>query len=464
LAGIVATVVLFSETTTFPGPWALAPVMATAFLLRGGNAASWAPKSLLGLSPLQWLGSRSYSAYLWHWPVLIIAAAALDKKLSVFEGLVCLMISLALSEFSYRFVENPVRRNHNIAGVRALVLAVSLIAVVSGSAVLAQNNQPALDSGVAATAPTLIAETTTIEPNISTTTVPVAPELPGPGTPLDAIVRAMAATGLPSNITPSIQGAISDMPTIYSNNCHAGFSTTRPKNCVYGDAASSTIIGLYGDSHAAEWFPAFEKIAIKRHWKLISYTKRGCPPADIPTYSKVLGKIYKECAPWRENVLKQMVTDGVQTVFIAHFDRLLSASTRVPMWQKEWRTGLQSTIDALTTKGITPVLMEDTPYPGQDVPTCLSRHYTNVQLCNPIISSAYRDDMHQMLQDFDAAKVHVLWTRQWFCTDSGCPTVVGNILVYRDDNHMTVTFASFIAPLLDAAIVDVVSWVSSHPQ
>ncbi len=464
LAGIVATVVLFSETTTFPGPWALAPVMATAFLLRGGNAASWAPESLLRLAPLQWLGSRSYSAYLWHWPVLIIAAAALDKKLSVFEGLVCLMISLALSEFSYRFVENPVRRNHNIAGVRALVLAVSLIAVVSGSAVLAQNNQPALDSGVAATAPTLIAETTTIDPNISTTTVPVAPELPGPGTPLDAIVQAMAATGLPSNITPSIQGAISDMPTIYSNNCHAGFSTTRPKNCVYGDAASSTIIGLYGDSHAAEWFPAFEKIAIKRHWKLISYTKRGCPPADIPTYSKVLGKIYKECAPWRENVLKQMVADGVQIVFVAHFDRLLSATTRVPMWQKEWRTGLQSTIDALTTKGITPVLMEDTPYPGQDVPTCLSRHYTNVQLCNPIISSAYRDDMHQMLQDFDAAKVHVLWTRQWFCTDSGCPTVVGNILVYRDDNHMTVTFASFIAPLLDAAIVDVVSWVSSHPQ
>jgi len=465
LAGIITTVVMFSETTTFPGPWALAPVMATAFLLRGGNATSWSPEIVLRLSPMQWLGSRSYSAYLWHWPILIIAAAVLDKELSVFEGLICLMISLALSEFSYRFVENPVRRNHNIAGVRALVLALSLIAVVSGSAVLAQNNQPSLDGGVAATAPTLIAETsTTIDPNVSTTTVPTEPELPNEGAPVDAIVQAMAATGLPSNITPKLQQALSDMPTIYNNNCHASFSAVRPKNCVYGDATSSTVIGLYGDSHAAQWFPAFEKLAIKRNWKLISYTKRGCPPADIPTYSKVLGKIYKECAPWRENVLKQMVADGVQTVFIAHFDRLLSASTRVPMWQKEWRAALQLTVDALTAKGITPVLMEDTPYPGQDVPTCLSRHYTNVQLCNPIISSAYRDDIHQMLQDFDAAKVHVLWTRQWFCTEAGCPTVVGNILVYRDDNHMTVTFASFIAPLLDAAIVDVVNWVSSHPQ
>ncbi len=465
LAGIVATVITFSDTTTFPGPWALLPVLATAFLLRGGNATSWSPDVLLRLSPLQWLGSRSYSAYLWHWPVLIVTASALEKKLSVFEGLVCLMISLALSELSYRFIENPVRKNHKIVGPRALVLAVSLAAIVGGSAVLAQNNQPALSGGVEATTPTLVADsTTTVDPNVSTSTVPTEPQLPGPSTSIDAIVQAMAATGLPSNLTPSIRGASTDMPTIYSNNCHAGFSTTRPKKCIYGDKESSVVIGLYGDSHAAQWFPSFEKIAKERHWKFITYTKRGCPPADIPTYSKVLGKVYKECAPWRENVMKQMKLDGVQTVFIAHFDRLLSATTRVPMWQKEWRVGIQSTVSALEKLGITPVVMEDTPYPGQDVPTCLSRHYTNVQLCTPNISSAFRDDMHQMLRDFDDAGVHVLWTRQWFCTDVGCPTVVGNILVYRDDNHMTVTFSSFISTLLGGAINDLVNWASTHPS
>jgi peptidoglycan/LPS O-acetylase OafA/YrhL len=462
LAGIIATVVLFSETTTFPGPWALAPVIATAFLLHGGNVSPWAPDVLLKLPPLQWLGSRSYSAYLWHWPVLIITASALDKKLSVFEGLVCLMISLALSELSYRYVENPVRKNHNIIGIRAAVLAVSLIAVVSGSAVIAQNNQPSVSGGVAATTPSLNTSTTS-NTNVSTT-IPTEPELPGPGAPIEAIVEAMSATGLPSNLTPSLQRAASDMPRIYSNGCHASFSAIRPQKCVFGDLTSSTVVGLYGDSHAAQWFPTFEKIAKERGWKFITYTKRGCPPAEIPTYSKVLGKNYKECVPWRKNVMKQMKADGVQIVFIAHFNRLLSESTRVPMWQKEWRVGLQATIDTLKTEGITPVLMEDTPYPGQDVPTCLSRHYTNVQLCTPAIRVAFRDDMQQMLQDFDAAKVHVLWTRQWFCTTGGCPTVAGNILVYRDDNHMSVTFASFIAPLVDTAIADVVTWASTHPQ
>lgn len=464
LVGVVATIFLFTDSTTFPGPWAVAPVLATAMLLYGGEATPWSPRVLLSMTPLQWLGSRSYSAYLWHWPILIVAAAALEKKLTITEGLVCLGISLALSELSYRFVENPIRLNKSIRGVKAFVLAVSLISIVGGSAVLARNNPPSMNAGVVATTPSLTNTTTTVDPLIPTTSaVPVAPELPAPSAPIEAIVQAMSATGLPGNITPTLQGALSDMPTIYNNGCHGSFSTKQPKKCEFGDLASTTVIGLYGDSHAAQWFPAFEKVAIKRHWKLITYTKRGCPPAEIPTYSKVLGKVYNECAPWRANVLKQMVADGVQIVFVAHFDRLLSASTRTPMWQKEWRVAMQGTLDALSAQSITPILIEDTPYPGQDVPTCLSRHYTNVQLCSPRMSSAYRPDMTQMLHDFDDAGDHVLWANQWFCTESGCPAVVGNILVYRDDNHMTVTYASFIAPLLDEAIYPVVDWYSHTP-
>jgi hypothetical protein len=204
-------------------------------------------------------------------------------------------------------------------------------------------------------------------------------------------------------------------------------------------------------------------VAKTRGWKLITYTKRGCPPVDIATYSKVLGKVYNECAPWRKNVMKQMVADGVQVVFVAHFDRLLSATTRVPMWQKEWRAALQKSLGDFKTLNITPVLLEDTPYPGQDVPTCLSRHYTNVQMCSPSIGMAYRPDIHEMMTDFDNQEVNVLWVRDWFCTPNACPTIVGNVLVYRDDNHMTVSYARLIAPLLEAAIGNFVDWYAHTP-
>ena len=464
LLGIIVCVVQFNDRTRFPGPWAIVPVILTALVLRGGNASSWAPVALLNLSPFQWLGSRSYSAYLWHWPILIVVAAGFNRELTVAEGIVCIAIALGLSEFSYRLVENPLRRNIAIRGLRAAAMATAVMALVAGAGVLARNNPPSIATGPDATTPTLIGNST-VPGGVATTStlVPTAPTLPPRGTPLQALIDAVKMTGLPGNLTPGLQSAVSDKPIIYRNGCHATFSTLRPKKCEFGDLTSSVVVGLYGDSHAAQWFSALEKVAIKRRWKLITYTKSGCPPADIPTYSSVLGKVYPECGPWRKNVLDQMVIDGVKVVFVAHFDRLLSASTRKPMWQKEWREGLRGTFAALEGRGIKPILVQDTPYPGRDVPTCLSRSYTNVQLCSPGMSGAYRDDMQQMLVDFDREGKHVLWVKNWFCTTTACPTVVGNVLVYRDNNHITVTYSSLIAPLLDAATFEFVDWYS-RPQ
>lgn len=464
LITIFLCIYLFLETTRFPGPSALVPVFATAFVLRGGNVTKWSPQAVLQFSPLQWLGSRSYSAYLWHWPILIIAVPAMGRELTLNESLGCVVLALVLSEVSYRIIENPIRRNKKLIGARALVLAVSLLAIVGGTGVLAQNNPPKMSVGVDATTPNLASVPSTVL-NATSTTSPVeppAPSLPDLAVPISPIVDAMLATGLPGNITPSLQGALSDMPIIYNNGCHAGFSVVKPKNCVFGDLASTTVIGLYGDSHAAQWFPAFEKVAIKRHWKLITYTKRGCPPAEISVFSSVLGKVYNECAPWRKNAIAKMKEDGVQVVFVAHFDRLLSASTRKPMWQKEWREGLQGSLDVIRGEGIVPVLMQDTPYPGQDVPTCLSRNYTNVHRCTQGFTTAYREDMTQMVKDFDVANENVLWVQSWFCATNGCPTVVGNIMIYRDDNHMSVTYASFIATLLDADIAPFVERYALH--
>lgn len=101
-------------------------------------------------------------------------------------------------------------------------------------------------------------------------------------------------------------------------------------------------------------------------------------------------------------------------------------------------------MNTLRGSGITPVLVEDTPYPGQDVPTCLSKNVTSVTACNVTVNSALRADMLQVRDDFETAGVPVLRTRQWFCAETLCPVVVGNLLVYRDDNHMTMSYSRLI--------------------
>jgi peptidoglycan/LPS O-acetylase OafA/YrhL len=461
--GLIVIVVVgfwFTDTTLFPGPWALVPVLATALVLRGGSATSWSPVALLSLQPFQWLGARSYSAYLWHWPMLIIGAAALKKTLTVPEALVLLGMSLAASELSYQFIENPVRHNRALIGVRAFALGTVLILVVGVAGAYAYNNPPALSSGADVTTPTLSLSTdTTIGGTAVATTVPGVPALPVPGLPaIQPVVDGLTTQQVPGNISPSLSGAVLDQPTIYSNGCHAGFSATQVKDCVFGDPASTTVVGLYGDSHAAEWFPAFEKVAIKRHWRFITYTKRGCPPADMQVFNKVVGKVYKECNAWRANALKKMAADGVKVVFVGVFERELDAVSKIPIWQKDWRTGMQASLDGLKAAGMTPILIEDSPFPGQDIPTCLSAESTNVPICNPNPGAAFRSDLADVRHDFEASGTLVLHTHQWFCTTTACPTIVGNLLVYRDDNHMTVSYSMFLAPLLDAAVADVVAY------
>ena len=468
LTTIITIAVVFDDSIRFPGPWALLPVVVTAIAIRGGDA-TYGPRWILRAPPFQWLGSRSYSAYLWHWPVLILAEAAKGEKLTLAQASACLAISLALSELSFRFIENPIHLNKKIVGVRALALAASLLIVGSGSGTLMRNNPPALASDDIIDAPTLDTTTTTNPITVESTTtipiVPTAPTLPPITRAIPPVVESLAIERVPQNLTPSLGKVQTDEPEIYKNNCHVNFGTTQPKDCVYGNPDSTKVVGLYGDSHAAQWFPALKLAAEQNDWKLIIYTKRGCPPANILTYSSVLGQTYTQCGEWRKNVRRKMRADGVKVVLIVHFDRLLSASNQLPIWQKDWREGLQGTINELRRIGAEPVLFADTPYPGRDVPTCLSSHINEVQTCTLAVSESFREDIVEVRTDLSVENnVALLQTRDWFCTRTVCPTIVGNILVYRDDNHITTTYAEFLAPLLASTLSPTIDWFSTPPS
>lgn len=460
---VLVVAVLFDDSIRFPGPWALLPVVLTAIAIRGGDA-TYGPSWLLRVPPMQWLGSRSYSAYLWHWPVLILAEAAKGEKLTLVQASACLVISLALSELSYRFIENPLHVNKKIVGLRALSLAVSLLIVVVGSGMLMRNNPPVLASTDIIDAPTLTT-TTVVGPVESTTTVPAvptAPTLPPITRGIQPVIESLAIKRVPQNLTPTLGKVYLDEPEIYKNNCHVNFGSIQPKDCVYGNPESTKVVGLYGDSHAAQWFPALKLAAEQNDWKLIVYTKRGCPPANILTYSSVLGQTYTQCGEWRKNVKKKMRADGVKVVLVVHFDRLLSASNQLPIWQKDWRDGLQTTIKELRRIGAEPVLFADTPYPGRDVPTCLSSNINNVQRCTLAVSESFREDIAEVRNDLSIENnVALLQTRDWFCNKTVCPPIIGNILVYRDDNHITTTYAEFLAPLLASTLNPTIDWFTS---
>jgi len=130
LGGILTAAFVYSSTTPYPGTAVALPVMSTALVIAGGTAnPSMGAELLLRFRPFQWLGKLSYSLYLWHWPILIIAAQHVGHPLSVEDNLLWMLVALALSIASYFIVENPIRHWSFLArsGGRSLALGALLI-------------------------------------------------------------------------------------------------------------------------------------------------------------------------------------------------------------------------------------------------------------------------------------------------------------------------------------------------
>ena len=102
LAGILVAAFVFTAATAYPGYAVALPVVATALVVAGGTAApAWGAEALLRLHPFRWFGKLSYSLYLWHWPILIIAAQYAGRPLSVKDNLGWVLVALGLSIACY---------------------------------------------------------------------------------------------------------------------------------------------------------------------------------------------------------------------------------------------------------------------------------------------------------------------------------------------------------------------------
>lgn len=127
IALIALGVVVAGQKPAWPGWLALVPVAGTALVIAAAHQGAWTTNVVVG-----WIGSRSYSIYLWHWPIVVYLSLAerLSDPLAAGLGLVA---TLALAEASYRFVETPIQARAATRTVR-VVLATLVMAAGMGAA------------------------------------------------------------------------------------------------------------------------------------------------------------------------------------------------------------------------------------------------------------------------------------------------------------------------------------------
>jgi peptidoglycan/LPS O-acetylase OafA/YrhL len=133
MAGIVVAAFAFTDDTVFPGAAVAVPVLATCAVIAGGSSAA---DGVYNVKPVQLIGLWSYSLYLWHWPVLIIAEENLGHVPSGWIRLLLVAGSIALAAATYYLIENPIRnaallRRRAVVSVAVGILLIAAVVVVS---------------------------------------------------------------------------------------------------------------------------------------------------------------------------------------------------------------------------------------------------------------------------------------------------------------------------------------------
>ena len=387
---------IFRDSTPFPGTAALVPVFATAISLAAVH--SW-PKILNRVGThrvIQWLGEISYPLYLWHWPLLVIPAVYLGRGLHIYEKLICVLATLIFADLTHRFIEEPLR--HAQLPAKTVIRGGVIATAISLSMGLAINSSHS-----------------------------------------DVVTLADGSKYSLAEIMKK--------PLVYDDGCHVNNGETSSPDCTYGLRGAKRKIVLFGDSHAAQWFPTLEKLAEEKGFELISLTKSACPG---PAVTKVDTGEYKnkDCFAWREyafNRIKKINPDAVLVSGFQHFEVPSQYSSR----ESWWREGEVKTYKSLQGSSQHIIYISDTPHPNRDIPSCIAAG--NLDRCNgserstPIFSPGYQ-------------KIN---PTSWLC-DRNCPGVIDGLVTYRDSSHLSVAMARALSPQLEAALTQL--GVFSQPK
>ncbi|WP_159037073.1 SGNH hydrolase domain-containing protein [Streptomyces specialis] len=257
-----------------------------------------------------------------------------------------------------------------------------------------------------------------------------------------------SGTSLPGNLAPALADVKENESAIYRDGCHMGYTSARTPLCVYGDRTSDDVVVLFGDSHAAQWFPALDQVARERGWQLVSLTKASCKVAAVTIVKE--GEPYASCEAWRDNAL-EMIAELRPSLVITSSSDAGDPVDAMADPLAGWTAGYEDTFRRLADTGARVSVLLDTPWPREDAVECAALHPLELDRCTSEVPETIRDRTRREATRAAAETtgVSVIDPLPWLCTGAGdCPVVVGDTFVYRDDNHVSEAYAEALAPVL----------------
>jgi len=393
LAGLVLSIAFLDSLPLNPRAASIIPTLAAASVLYGGDASpAFSRNAVLGNPVMQWIGRRSYSLYLWHWPLLVFATPFIGRFFTI-----ALLVMIAGLAFAW--VEQPLRiaMPNRLPPLKLVCLAAATCCGAAALAVVLPSLDPAYASAR--------------------------------GGMLKRLIEA-------KNDGPREIGAACKVAEDAVNGV-----------CAFGKPGGARKVALYGDSHAEQLFDGINAAAAAKGWELRVWVRGGCAPIDFENNDTACTDFHRDVYDRIARFKPDLIIVGSANGNTVH---LHEAITGKPIERHQsqaiWMAGFRRVLERLRT--ITPhvVVVRDTPLSARRMGTACLETETPESCVTPL-SEAFPNGAPDVAVTATFPEVGLLDLTGHFCDSKSCPAMKDGQIVYRADNsHLTATISLGLAP------------------
>jgi peptidoglycan/LPS O-acetylase OafA/YrhL len=409
----------FTAATPFPGENALLPCVGTALIIQGGANGRTAVNDLLANRVFVLIGLMSYSLYLCHWPVFVIAKAYSPDGLGGAATVALIALSAALAALSWRYIERPFRGRSGILSRNQLFAVAGISIAILAAAGAKMWTTKGLPQRYDARVQTILAEANDTEPRIK---------------------RCLGVSAA---------------------------DVTNAKLCKIGTESAPPSFILWGDSHAESMMPALDGAARVKDRAGWFAGNGSCPPlmgVDQPEAPR--------CKAFNDAVLKLATSKDINEVFlhcrwaeyagaapfIAEDRPIVLNDNRMPNDNLSvFARGLTRTVQMLTAAHKKVVIIASVPEFREAVPEALARiALSGSQRDIRPTRAAYLARQHAVFDVFahlqSKFEVTIIYPHELLCASGTCEAERDGRPLYRDFHHLSVWGADQLVPLIEPAL------------
>lgn len=375
-------------------------------------------------------GAERFPGWQASWPVLVLHLVRSGREVSSTTGVLAVVgLSLLLAALTQALLEGRARTwsSARRPAASAVVLAAPLLPVGTGTTAWLDREAARASAG------------------IDTSLYPGAAALAG----------VVATGGADVEPLPPASVLREDWPRLPEESCtdedDPGPSISQTEVCVLGPDDAERRVVVVGDSHAAQWLPPLAALGSERSWQVVSIVRGGCNLSTESEFVQEGWPGYEDCVVWRSHLVERVV--GLEP------DLVVALGTRTdPAGEEVVPPGFVAAWQQLSDAGVRVVVMRDSPRQGQDTPDCVARLGADDPRCSVAPSAVYADGLIEREAPALPPAVSLVDNRGYFCDETTCRPVVGNVRVYLDGGHVTSTYMRTTAPLLERDLLPLTGW------